>query len=1245
MENQTQTDTVQDLLRVLTMFDQSDAVTAAPGENLLDRYLALMRVLEDLSSGLPALQRVCTAYRAALHRAYELPELQGAIVEALKAWLRLAQAYVLGSDADLVAREFAAHIQQVAPLLGLHVAEVDNLSALVYEHPAQLLDGEFVDQLAPLPALPQDDSLPQIDADIMSADVSVGADATDIAAADPDLSELSFDQGWEAVPAVTTGEVGELSADGAGLDFDDLEPAQIEAAVDVAAASSADPYHESSELNFDQLDSPVADTPEGAVPSELPKMAELPPMQGESSAAPSSLSEPDTLLPKAVRELVQLLQAELTEIEGVLRDTLVVVVAEHMEASIRTDALTRLAGALKRFGLAADAGGFAGLPQACFHLHANLLALAELGNVVTGDAATLLESLLQSMQAYLATPTAIAPVEQLVRRIMDASWPVRFDGASAERLKADFKQISTMQVQDDTPQRPTTAEPEDVSLEVPGDVNQDLLDGLLQEMPSHTEEFSAAVQRLVEGGTLEDVNIAQRAAHTLKGAGNTVGVRGIANLTHHLEDILLALARERALPARPLAASLMVAADCLESMSEALLGVGAVPAEAQDVLQNILDWANRIDGEGLPKPDDVIEMPAPLARPNLETTALGSTRTHISRAQASDPEEQRAQSAMIRVPAALVDELLRLVGETIILTGQVRERAERAESQRLAMQGQFSLLRELGSELEQFIDLTDLSARQQRSSSRTSAYDALEMDEYNELHTYSRRLVEAATDAAEMGKSLKSHLDELDNMLLNQERLNGETQEAVMRTRMVPVRTVFPRLQRSVRQTCRLTGKSAELHLGGGETLMDSDVLHAMIDPLMHLLRNSIDHGIEDPQTRRAQGKSDSGNLRLEFGRDGNNILIRCADDGAGLDFAAIRDAAHTAGLIAPGQNSSEEELKRMILRPNFSTRSSATQTSGRGIGLDAVNSRVGELGGALNLESQTLLGCTVELRLPVSLISSHALLVRVGAYRVAIANRGVNQILHPAAGEMRPFGEEQVFQLDGEPYPVRALSVLLGLEADLREHERQARPLLMVQAATGTVAILVDRVLESRDLVVKSFGRYISKVRGLVGATILGDGSVTPVLDLPELLRAPSGAAERTSTAQFVMNTTQSRLPLALVVDDSLSARRSLTQFLQDAGYEVRAARDGLEAVDILEGYKPEVLLVDLEMPRMNGIELTSYVRSTSKLADLPIVMITSRSAAKHRQQAEAAGVNLYLTKPFAEDELLEHLQAVRSA
>ena len=273
--------------------------------------------------------------------------------------------------------------------------------------------------------------------------------------------------------------------------------------------------------------------------------------------------------------------------------------AEHMDASIRTDALQRCASEFERFALATEAGGFKGLPLVSRHLQANLLALAEQAQLVTPPVAQRLEGCLRSVQAYLSAPSVPATVDRLVSSVADPAWMVRFDAGGSEALRADLAGIVTLDIGDAGSERASVATLEDVSLEVPGDVNPELLDALLQEMPGHTEALSAAVQRMAAGGSLEDVNIAQRLAHTLKGAGNTVGVRGIATLTHHLEDVLLALARARTLPTRPLAASLMLAADCLEGMSEALLGEGTPPGDMREVLQDVLDWANRIDRDGI----------------------------------------------------------------------------------------------------------------------------------------------------------------------------------------------------------------------------------------------------------------------------------------------------------------------------------------------------------------------------------------------------------------------------------------------------------------------------------------------------------------------------------------------------------------------------------------------------------------------------------------------------------------------
>ncbi|MCK7582294.1 MAG: chemotaxis protein CheW [Chromatiales bacterium] len=649
---------------------------------------------------------------------------------------------------------------------------------------------------------------------------------------------------------------------------------------------------------------------------------------------------------------------------------------------------------------------------------------------------------------------------------------------------------------------------------MPEDVNPELLDSLLQELPAQTAELSAAIQRLAGGeGVLRDVDVAQRIAHTVKGAGNTVGVQGIANLTHHMEDILLAFSKHKALPNRPLAEVLLAAADCLETMSEALLGQSAPPSQAREVLQTILDWANRIDREGVPKDDEV----SPLVKPTtavVEAVEVAETAEIAETAEAAAPSGSRVEPVapvpMVRVPAPLVDELLRLVGESIILTSQIQERARKALRQARAVQAQHQVFQHLTADLEQLVEIRGIAPMQYRATGK-GAFDLLELEQYNELNTVTHRLLEAAADSRALDQDIREDLTALEHLLITQGRLHRASQEAVLRTRMVPVKTIVPRLQRSVRQTCRLTDKEVEFSVSGDETLMDSNLLTDITDPLMHILRNAVDHGIEPPARRQALGKNPVGRIDLSFVREGDTIVVRCQDDGAGLDFVAIRQTARQRGLIPADATPGEAELSQLILTSGFSTRSETTQTSGRGIGLDAVYSRLQELRSSFQIRSEANRGCQVELRLPVTLIAIHALLVRVHEQQFAISSRGVEQILYAGLGEIRRLGAKAIYQLGDDFYELSSLEALLDLPHDRRNSERHAPSLLLVRESAGaTRAVLVQEVLDSRDLVVKPLGRYFPKLGSIIGATILGDGSVVPVLDLPELLRAPSSGARR---------------------------------------------------------------------------------------------------------------------------------------
>jgi chemosensory pili system protein ChpA (sensor histidine kinase/response regulator) len=459
------------------------------------------------------------------------------------------------------------------------------------------------------------------------------------------------------------------------------------------------------------------------------------------------------------------------------------------------------------------------------------------------------------------------------------------------------------------------------------------------------------------------------------------------------------------------------------------------------------------------------------------------------------------------------------------------------------------------------------------------------------------------------------------------------------------VSSIVPRLQRAMRQTCRLTEKQCDLAISGESLLIDGDTLNALVDPLMHLLRNAIDHGIEDKSQRLSANKPDNGQISISFDREGNSILVSVRDDGKGLDFAAIRRVAEKRGLLGIGQTASEDDLKAFILHPNFSTRSYSTQTSGRGVGMDAVYSQVLALGGSLSLDSIKGQGISVEMRIPLPLSRSHALLANVGHYKVAISSKGLTQIIYFGEGELKTLSDETVLVLGEDIYPLIKLENLLHVEEHRhKEHGERHGAALLVAHDNKITAILVSSVTDSRDVVIKNLGYYMRKISGFIGATILGDGTVTPVLDIPQLLRTPTEARNVGSNAVAV-DFNSSQQPAVLIVEDSLSQRRALEQMLSDAGYRVRIARDGVEAADLLVNFKPNIVLTDLEMPRMNGIELTAHIRNNAATKNLPIIMITSRTTQKHQMMAKEAGINGYFTKPVPEEDLLRQVHLLINA
>ncbi len=817
-------------------------------------------------------------------------------------------------------------------------------------------------------------------------------------------------------------------------------------------------------------------------------------------------------------------------------------------------------------------------------------------------------------------------------------------------------------VEADKASRPTVATAEALNLAIAEDENPALVQSFLDDLPEKTAEFTTAITQFIEGQAFSDLDIARRIAHTVKGAGNTVGIVGVANLAHHLEDILDMLAKNRTLPDETLSEVLLESADALEVMSETLAENDVLPDEIVNVYQKVLDWANAFDSGDLStvkSPSEAAQAPLAIAgvsdaMPSAEVPASAvavieqpdsETLGEVApKDQADEAAPAKAASGKsVRVPESVIEQMMRIAGENMIFSGRIQEHANSTKTDLKKLQKQHFQLNLLIAELEQLVFVRGKGMGAKRNKGMQEGdFDPLEMEEYNELHTVTQQIVESAVDSMEMIKASIEENAVLESVVVDQIQLQRENQEQVMQMRMSPVSHFASRFSRAVRQACRLTGKKVDFHLEGENTHVDNNILQQLLDPIMHVLRNAVDHGIEPPEIRAALGKPERGKIVLKFGRVADQIIVSCQDDGGGLDYDKILKKAQQKQLISSEKSHlSDEEIARFILIPGFSTKDDVSQVSGRGIGLDVVNQRIQEIKGSLKINAAADRGTTLTIALPVSLMSTHALLVDFAGKEIAISNHGLEDIVFLEAGAMKTLGDSTLFSWNDEMINVYALSSMLGLPVAEKTADKVA---IIVRQADGSYkAVTVPFIKDSRDLVLKPLSKYLPRVDGIAGASILGDGSVTPVIDLSELkLKTVADQYIVNQDSQVVEENYNRLLSAILVVDDSISARRSMANFVRDLGYIAIEAGDGIEAQECLKENHIIMVITDLEMPRMNGIDLTRHIKTREQFKQLPVMMVTSRSTIKHRELAERAGVQEYVTKPFDEDDLAEKLNAL---
>ena len=792
----------------------------------------------------------------------------------------------------------------------------------------------------------------------------------------------------------------------------------------------------------------------------------------------------------------------------------------------------------------------------------------------------------------------------------------------------------------------------------------------------------------------------KRPLHTLKGGARMAGIRSMGDLSHELETLIgqielgivepdertcgvlqssvdeLARMRESVVSNRPLrAARVLIArihaltvpdraipepAQFATAPSEPESPAGLLStAQALEALERSLPSAEA----GVPDltaTDDAATQTAPEQHPEKILVAAPAAfeppptylREFVERAAAPrdesiavppgrEPVTGVDRTEMARVDAELLDTLLNNAGEVSIGRARLEQQIGSIDHNLGELSRTVTRLKEQLRKLEIETERQILH-RHETESAHRGEFDPLELDRYSSIQQFSRALAETANDVGSIQQLLETLTQDTQNLLQQQARVVTELQNGLMRTRMVPFQRHVQRLARIVRQAAADTGKRAELVVEGASGELDRQVLERMLPPFEHMLRNAVVHGIEMPDERIARGKDESGRIVLTLQREGAEVVVVVSDDGAGMNLRAIREKAQALGMLRPGQQLSDIETLQLVLEPGFSTANSVTQHAGRGVGMDVVATEIKKLGGGLHMESESGRGSRFTIRLPFTLAISHALVVRAADEYYALPLPTVEGVVRLSRDEAESHlsRDEPTFEYAGQRYRFQPLGGFVGLEPAPLPSGDVTVPVVLVRAGDHSTGIVCEELVGSREIVVKSVGPQVSAIRGISGATILGDGRIVIILDIAALVRTDW----RARTVPMLARDKVDARPVALVVDDSITVRRVTQRLLERNGMRVLTARDGLDAVAVLAENLPDVILLDIEMPRMDGYEFAGHVRGDARTADIPIIMITSRVGEKHRARAIELGVDDYLGKPYQEAQLLEAIEPLVS-
>ncbi|KAA9130963.1 response regulator [Marinihelvus fidelis] len=817
-------------------------------------------------------------------------------------------------------------------------------------------------------------------------------------------------------------------------------------------------------------------------------------------------------------------------------------------------------------------------------------------------------------------------------------------------------------------------------------LDQEIIGIFLEEANEVLERGDAALHQWRNEVTgLRWVQNLQREIHTFKGGARMAGLTSLGDYTHEMETLLERIAERATPPTLDAVQLLEEACDRLHAWVEEVTA-GRVPdatSERAELIGRIeaLDHGGQASDPGPtiamtpPAAPTPTPAPAPEPEPPVDTAAtsladldddlsgldeaLAELESTIeSTAEKAEPvvremreareEPQPAaesdssdpSQAQIRVSAALLDKLVNAASEVSIYRSRIEQQVTNLRGNLGEFDKTLDRLREQFRKMEIETEVQIRSNYPDASTSGDSDFDPLELDQFSTLQQLSRSLSESVSDLLNLQEMLEESARNSEQLLQRQSRVSTELQEGLMKTRMVPFGSIGTRLRRLVRSAAKETGKKANLQMRvvGTSDELDRNVLEHITAPLEHMMRNAIVHGIEAPAERKSAGKKADGEITITVESEATEFVIRIADDGAGIDVDAIRARAVDRGLLDPSTEPSREQLYEFMMDSGFSTSSKVTKLAGRGVGMDVVSSDIKQIGGSLEIDSERGAGTQFTIRIPFTLAIMQAIGLAAGDndYLLPLSSvAGVSRIL-PEEYQALIEQEQPTYRYAGQEYPVLDIEPLLGEPS--RQASRDNVTLLILNAGEQKAALRVPQLQPHREVVIKPVGPQISCVPGILGGAIAGDGRVIVILDPGPLIRHALLHGVSPVPAMESMDADAGRR-LVMVIDDSITMRKVTSRVLEGNHFEVLTARDGMDALEQLQERTPDIMLCDIEMPRMDGYELLERVRADTRLRDIPVIMITSRAGKKHRERAERLGANAYLTKPYHEDELISEV------